>query len=521
MNYSNVANQLGKLLVIFGVCMAGFAIVALAFEEFAGEGVDVQAVGALLIGAACCLVAGGGAWFATRRGDRFLGRREALLLVVLSWILGALFAALPFWFWALLPGEAPAGHPFRSFENCYFEATSGLTTTGATILSDIEAVPREILMWRAFTHWIGGLGIVVLFVLVLPSLGVGGKRLFKAEAAAGPAPGTLQAQLRGTARVLLLIYVSLTVLEVLALWTVGRMTLYDSICHAFSNVASGGLSPRNASIGAYYDRPAVDVIVIVFTVLSGVNYGLYFLLWQRRVSDVWRNSELRLYLGCLIVASVLVSISLATSRSPLVLTTGETIDATVTESIRQGVFTSASIQTGTGFCTTDFDRWPFPAHAVLFTIMFIGGCSGSTTGGLKVIRVWICLRVLASELEHFVRPRVARPIMISGSTVDRRAQLAAMIYAAGIIVLFATGWVTVMLLEQLNPAGACSSVTAASASVASLCNVGPGFGGVGAIDNYGWMTGPSKLVLSLLMAVGRIEIFPFVVLLLPGFWRSP
>jgi trk system potassium uptake protein TrkH len=453
-----------------------------------------------------------------------LGRRDAMLLVALSWLVGAAFAALPFFLWAHLPGtDAPGGHPFRSFVDCYFEAMSGLTTTGATILSgspgtgwDIEALPRSLLLWRAFTQWLGGLGIVVLFVAVLPTLGVGGKRLFQVEAP-GPKPEGLQPQIRQTARVLLYIYLGLTAAEILALW-LARMPFFDAVCHTFTTLATGGFSTRNASTGAY-DSRAVDVIVIVFMVLAGVNFAVYFALLRRRFGHVLRDPELRTYVALLAVGSVLVVISLLGTK--ITTTTGATIpDAGAGSSIRHGVFTTVSIATTTGYAGSDFNTWPFLAKSVLIVLMFIGGSAGSTAGGIKVIRVWVAIKVMLAEIERVFRPTVIRPVRVGKSIVDDELKLATLSYVLGIILLFALGSGAVMLLEQLNPDTACDYTTAASASVASLCTIGPGLAKVGAIENYGWMTPYSKLVLSLLMALGRLEVFAIVVLLTPRFWRG-
>jgi len=517
MNYRYVIQVLGKLLVMFSAVMGGLALVAWVIDAMENWRVDVGAEEALLVSCVACLVVGGLMWRITRRCKRFMGRREALLLVASSWVLGAVFAALPFFVWArVFSGDAE--HPFCSFDNCYFEAMSGLTTTGATVLADIESVPHELLLWRAFTHWIGGLGIIVLFVAVLPSLGLGGKKLFNVEAP-GPAPQGLQPQIRQTARILWLIYGGLTVLEILALWTVARMHIFDAVCHSFSTVATGGFSTKNASIGYYYNKPAVDIIIIMFMVLAGANFGLYYQLWRGRAAAVWKDTELHLYLAMLALGSLVVAAAIANGGDPVVLTTGAEVAPDSAESIRQGIFTTVSIQSTTGFCTSDFNRWPFIAKAVLVAFMFVGGCSGSTAGGIKVIRIWIVLKVMIVQIEKFVRPNVTRPIRVSGDVVDSQLQLSAMIYVLGIIVVFAIGWGTIMVFEQWNPESACTLTTAATASVATLCTIGPGLDAVGAVENYGWFSGPSKIAMCVLMALGRLEFFAIVVLFTPTFWR--
>jgi trk system potassium uptake protein TrkH len=541
MNPLYVLKQLGLLLVVLSGILVGVAAAFFLAEAIQRRDVSPAAMHALFLAGLLGFLVGGGLLVGFRVARMLrekkrkkagrkpatpdqLGRRDALLLVALSWLGGAAFAALPFFLWAHLPGtDAPGGHPFSHFADCYFEAMSGLTTTGATILSgspgtgwDIEALPPSLLLWRAFTQWLGGLGIVVLFVAVLPTLGVGGKRLFLVEAP-GPAPEGLHPQIRQTARVLLAIYLVLTVAEIVALWA-ARMSLFDAVCHTFTTLATGGFSTRNASTGAY-DSVAVDVILIVFMILAGGNFSVYFALSRGRFDKVLRDPEVRTYLALLAVGSALVVVGLL--GTPITTTTGETIpDAGAGAAIRHGVFTTVSIATTTGYCSADFNAWPFLAKGVLVLAMFIGASAGSTAGGIKVIRVWVMMKVMLAEIERVFRPAVIRPVRVGRTIVDDQLKLATLNYALGFVLLFVLGSGAVMLLEQLNPAATCDYTTAASASVASLGTIGPGLGMVGAIENYGWMTPYSKLVLSLLMAFGRLEVFAILVLLTPRFWRG-
>ncbi|MHC5023595.1 MAG: TrkH family potassium uptake protein [Planctomycetota bacterium] len=520
MNYSYVVSRLGLLLVVLSVIMLAMAGAFFVIVVPRRMTIDIDAAWALFVTGDAGLIIGGLLWVTLRRGSRHIGRREALLLVAMSWIVGALFSALPYWLWANFHFESGNDHVLKSLVSAYFEAMSGLTTTGATVLQDIESLPRSLLLWRALTHWLGGLGIVVLFVAVLPGLGVGGKRLFQVEAP-GPAPEGLQPHIRETARWLWYIYLGLTVAEVMLLWGLTPMGLFDSVCHTFATLATGGFSTRNASVGAFHAAPAVDMIVIVFMILAGANFGLYYQLIRGRGRSVLRDPELRLYLILLFVGSVIVTASIYGSTREIALTTGEQAAATIGESIRQGVFTTVAIQTTTGFCTSDFNLWPFLAQAMLVTLMFIGGSSGSTGGGIKVIRLWIAFKVLVSELEHVFRPQVIRPVRLGGRTIEPELKLGTIAYVFGIVILFGIGSITVMLLEQwFNPAADCTYTTAATASVATLCTIGPGLGQIGAIENYGWMSDPSKCVLSLLMALGRLEVFAIIVLFSPRFWRG-
>lgn len=518
MNYPMVLSRFGLLSILLSGIMLLMSGFFLAIGTLRGFTTDTHAIAALFVTGAGGLLLGGALWYFNRKGSRYLGRKEALLLVALSWICGAAIAACPYYIWAWEATPAGALHPFQGFISCYFEAMSGLTTTGATVLSDIEAVPKSLLLWRALTHWLGGLGIVVLFVAVLPGLGVGGKRLFQIESP-GPAPEGLQPHIRETARWLWYIYLGLTVTEIAALWVFTPMSGFDSICHTFATLATGGFSTRNASVGAFYDSAAVDTIVIIFMILAGVNFGLYYQLRRGNLMSFLRDTEFRFYIFLLMAGTLLVATALALSPQQITLTTAQEVDATLGESLRQGLFTSVAIQTTTGFCTSDFNKWPFLAQSVLVVMMFIGGCSGSTGGGIKVIRIWIMIKVLLSEIEHVFRPSVIRPVRLGRSTIDPDLKLGTICYVLGSVLLVALGAGTIMLIEQLNPDNSCSFTSAATSSVAALFTIGPGLAQVGAVENYGWYSDASKCVLCLLMALGRLEIFAIIVLFSPSFWR--
>lgn len=521
MNYRFVISRLGLLFMVLSTIMLAITAGFFLFEALLDHPTDPAARQAFLLSGGVGLILSMLTWLLTRRGSRHLGRREAMLLVAISWLLGAAFAAMPYWIWSHTHFDPGEWHIFKNYVDCYFEAMSGLTTTGATVLGDaeslIEELPRSLLLWRATTHWLGGLGIVVLFVAVLPSLGVGAKRLFRVEAP-GPTPEGVRPQIRESARMLVYIYLGLTVAEVIALMVAG-LGLFDAVCHTFATLATGGFSTRGASVGAFYDTPAVDGIVMIFMVLAGMNFGLYYLLIRGRVKEVLRDTELRVYLILLAAGTALVWLAVGSSEAPIMLTDGQPVANTVGESLRQSAFTTLSIQTTTGFCTSDFNRWPFLAQAVLVLLMFVGGCAGSTGGGVKVIRLWIAVKTMLAELEHVFRPNVVRPVKIGRSVIDDDLKLGTVAYVLGAVLLFAIGAGAVMLLEQANPASDCDFTSAATASVATLFTIGPGLSRIGAVENYAWFCWESKLVLSLWMALGRLEIFAIVVLFSPRFWR--
>jgi len=512
MNLRYVIRELGLVMIVLSFCMV--AVMGWAAWNWAGGNqVERLAMLAMLISAAV----GGGMglvfWLiGSRSGQDYLGRREALLMVALSWFLGAALAGLPFYAWALMEKTALVDHAFGSFSACYFEAMSGLTTTGATVLSGVDSVPKGLLLWRAMTHWLGGLGIVVLFVAVLPTLGVGGKKLFQVEAP-GPQQQGVRPRIRETARVLWLIYLTMTVLAVL-LFKLAGMSWFDSVCHTFATLATGGFSTHDASIGGY-DSIAVDLVTIVFMVLAGVNFGLYYQLARRRFSTVWQDPELRAYLGIMLAATLIIAFCILGKTSTLM--TGVQREVGVVEAVRQSAFQVVSIQTTTGFSTADFDLWGFIPKAVLVTLMFVGASAGSTGGGIKVIRILIAAKVMFAEIERVFRPNVVRTTRVGTGVVDQDLKRSVVVYLLVILVLFGLGTLALKLIE---PAGTLDFATAATASAATLNNIGPGLGKVGATHNYSCFSAPSKLVLSFLMVLGRLEVFAVLVLFHPAFWRS-
>lgn len=540
MNYRYVAYHLGLLLLVLAAALGlTTALELVVFGWTDGERLAEVALGVstLLTG-----LAGAALWYAGRNtAVESLHRRDALLLVAAGWLVGAGLAATPYYVWAQLGGPGhvveqapvltpqelavtpavfvppPPRHPFTSPAACYFEAMSGLTTTGATVLSaspnDIESLPRGLLLWRALTHWLGGLGIVVLFVAVLPLVGGGGKKLFYAEAP-GPKSQGVRPRIAETARALWMIYLILTVAQTSA-FRIAGMTWFDSICHTFATLATGGFSTQNASMGAYYANPWIDWITVLFMVLAGVNFGLYYQLINRRFSAVFRDPELRLYLAIIAVASLVIAASIF--GRPEVLTTGETQTPGVANALRDGTFQAVAVQTTTGFATVDFNQWSFLPKAVLIALMFVGGCAGSTGGGCKVVRVLVAAKIVLAEFERVFRPNVVKPTRVGGSVIDPEVGRSVLIYFVVVALLFGVGAVGLKLLE---PAGSLDFTSAATASLTTLMNVGPGLSQVGAVENYGFFSAGSQMLMALWMALGRLEIFALLVLLYPRFWSG-
>jgi len=505
-----VSRHLAHLLFVMSALIMGVGVCGLVVHLTGGSAgtLEVEVM---------FLAAGSGAMLGLllfrlgKTGAELIGQREALVLVALSWLIGAALAALPFWYWAHLDTDPSLWpHDFDNYVNCYFEAMSGLTTTGATVVQKIGTLPKSLLMWRAITHWLGGLGIVVLFVAVLPMLGVGSRRLYRIEAP-GPTPEGVTPRMRDTARVLWLIYVGLTVVETIALRVCG-MTWFDAVCHTFATLATGGFSTLDASV-AGFNSTSIEIVIIVFMVLAGVNFGLYHQLLRRHWRHVWEDRELRVYLGILLVASIIVSISLLRHRPAVMDGQALGIGATV----RDAVFQVVSIQTTTGFCSEDFDTWGFVAKATLLVLMFVGASAGSTGGGIKVVRVLIAFKVILAELEHMYRPKVVRTVKVGATVVDPELRLNTLVFVLGIAALFAGGTILLMVFDGHQ---GIDITTAASASAATLNNIGPGLARVGATQNYAWFSDASKVVMSALMVLGRLEMFTIIVLFTPRFWRS-
>jgi trk system potassium uptake protein TrkH len=449
-----------------------------------------------------------------------MNRREAMLLVACSWVLGAGISALPYWLWAVVGGGSVTldgqvqPHVFRRYIPCFFEAMSGLTTTGATVLSDIGALPNSLLLWRATTHWLGGLGIVVLFVAVLPMIGVGGKRLFNVEAP-GPQQQGVRPRIGDTARILWAIYMVITAAAVVS-YRLAGMPWFDSVCHAFSVVSTGGLSTRNASIG-YYDSVAIDCVSMLFMLLAGVNFGLMFAAVRGRWSAVWKDEELRVYLFLKIAVVAIVALDLWGTQ--IVTTAEKSVDATFGQALRYAGFQTISLHTGTGFGTADYDLWPMLSRTLLVGLMFIGGCAGSTAGGIKVIRFWIVLKVIAASLERSFRPQVVRPLRVGRTVIEEDMKLNAVTYCVFMLMIMGVGAGLLGIFEHWQGVEI-NFLTAATSSLSTLGNIGPGFYRIGPTQNYGWFSEPSLVVLSMLMMLGRLEIYAIAVLLLPRFWHG-
>lgn len=415
--------------------------------------------------------------------------REGFAVVSLSWFLASACAALPF----LLSGAIP------SFTDAFFEAVSGLTTTGASILTEVEGLPHGVLFWRSLTHWIGGMGIIVLSLAILPFLGVGGMELYKAEGVRTPSD-RLTPRIAETAKILWGVYVLITAALVLLL-LLGGMNLFDALCHAFGTIATGGYSTRNASVAAF-PSPYIHYVIILFMIIGAINFSLHYRALRGDIGVYFRDHESRFYLAVLGTALLIACISNFHHR-----------EFGIERTFRDTLFQITSIGTTTGFATADYNKWSHASQYMLVVLMLFGGCAGSTGGGIKQIRILVVLRFVIREITRMLHPNAVVPVRVGKEAMQR--DIVANILGSFILYMFTFG-VGVLLISLLGY----DMPTSFGGVAATMGGVGPGLGLVGPMDNYGHFPGLAKWIFCVLMLLGRLEIYTMVVLAYPSFWRK-
>jgi trk system potassium uptake protein TrkH len=482
-NLKHLVHVVSVVLMALSAAMMATAGVALAFGDGDFAAFAIAAVGTLTVG-----------FLGYRTTDivRDLSVREGYAVVAFAWMAIGLAGSAPF----LLSGvlESPV--------DAVFESISGFTTTGATVFADIEALPHGILFWRSFTQWIGGMGIIVLGIAILPFLGVGGMQLFRAEVP-GPTPERLQPRIAQTAKLLWFVYAGLTAAQA-SLYLFGGLSLFEAVTHAFSTMSTGGFSPKSASIAAY-DSAYIQYVTIAFMFLAGINFSLHYRAFSSRGRIYISDAEFRFYGLLVLGGAALVTV--------LVLASGAYADQGVEPAVRDALFQVTSIGTTTGFVTHDYELWPIGAQVILLGFMFVGGMSGSTGGGMKAVRVNLLTRHAFSELKKSVHPRAVVATRMGGRAVGEDVLLNVLAFLLLYILLYVAGVLAMALLGH-------DLATSVGASAAAIGNIGPGIGEVGAVDNYGWMGPVSHLVLVFLMLAGRLEIFTILLLFHPDLWRS-
>ena len=481
MNIRSIFRILGILITLLSLTLLPPLLVALIYPDSGG----LPLVESFII----TLTLGGSLWYRYREHKSELKTRDGFLIVVLFWSVLSIFGSLPFY----LSDQLNV-----SLVDAVFESFSGLTTTGATVLSNLDEMPKAILYYRQQLQWIGGMGIIVLAVAVLPMLGIGGMQLYKAEAPGPVKDAKLTPRIAGTAKALWYIYLSLTVSCALAYWAAG-MDLFDAISHAYSTVAIGGFSTHDASI-AYFDSQLIELICSVFMLIAGINFSLHYLAFNNiNLTHYFRDPEFRTYLG-IMLTSIILCFSILWSY--------ETYSGT--ESLRHAVFQAISIGTTAGFTTVNYNLWPAFLPILLLFTSFVGGCAGSTGGGMKVIRFLLLFKQGFREVKKLIHPHAVFVIKLGKQPLDNKIVEAVWGFFAAYVFIF-----VIMLLILM--ADGLDQVTAFSAVAACLNNLGPGLGEVAL--NYASIGDVSKWVLCLAMLLGRLEIFTLLVLVLPAFWR--
>jgi trk system potassium uptake protein TrkH len=480
MRLSTVLHVVGTLLLILAPTM----LVPIPFSLYYGDRDWIAFVASAGITAGLGL-----ALRRLKRPDSDIRHREGFAVVALSWALATLCGSLPF----LISGAIP------SFTDAIFETVSGFTTTGASILSDIEALPHGVLFWRSFTHWIGGMGIIVLTIAILPFLGVGGMELYRAEGVR-TAGDRLTPRITDTAKILWGVYVVLTAVMVVLL-LFGGMTLFDALCHAFGAIATGGYSTRNVSMAAF-PSPFIQYVTVLFMVLGAMNFSLHYRARRGNLRVYLRDYECRFYLGVLAIATLVACGYTFAQR-----------EFGVERTFRDSLFQVASIGTTTGYATADYELWPNGPQYILLVLMLFGGCAGSTAGGIKQMRVYIVLRFVIREITRMLHPNAVVPVRAGKEAIPR--EIVANILGSFILYMFTFG-VGVLLISLFGY----DLPTSLGGVAATMGGVGPGLGLVGPLDNYGHFPPLAKWIFSLLMLLGRLEIYTLMILAYPSFWRK-
>ncbi|MBR1831388.1 MAG: TrkH family potassium uptake protein [Ruminiclostridium sp.] len=477
MNYKMISNILGWLLIFESMFLAVPMLTAVVYWE--------STFWAFLGTAAFCLAAG---VLITRKkpANTTLYSREGFIIVALSWIILSLFGALPF----MLTGVIP------SFVDALFEAVSGFSTTGSTIMNDVESAPRSILMWRSFTHWVGGMGVLVFIMAFIPLSGGQNMHIMKAESP-GPSVGKLVPHVKTTAMLLYTIYLVMTLAEFVTLLIAG-MDAFEALNTAFATAGTGGMGVRNASMGEY--APHIQIIVTVFMALFAINFNTYFFLIHAKFREAF-TTEVLVFLGIFAASSAVIALNI------------NSIYMDMGTSVRHSAFTVASIMSTTGFSTEDFNLWPELSRSLIVMLMFVGGCAGSTSGGIKISRILILFKSMGKELEVLIHPKQVKKIKIDGHPIEHEVVRSVNVYMVGYVLVFAVSMV-VLSFDNMD------LITNFTAVASAINNVGPGLDLVGPASNFSVFSDPVKLVLIFDMLTGRLELFPILLLFSPATWKK-
>ncbi len=480
MNFKIVIKTVSIFIISLAVVMLVPFIVALIYHEPVWKD--------FLISSCIATFFGGLGFLLCRNTQQRIFRREGFAIVGFGWMIGSLFGSLPFIFADVM-----------TMVDAYFETVSGFTTTGSTILTNIEILPKSILFWRSLTQWLGGMGIIVLFVAIVPFLGASGKQLFRSESSASSSDG-IKPKIRETARRLWYIYLGLTIAEVILL-CLGNVSFFDSLCHTFTTLATGGFSTYNTSIKAF-GSAYVETVIIVFMIFAGINFFMLYSLFTGQIKKTTGISELKTYFMILFISTLMITYFLF-----------QTGKLSMLESLRQSAFQVVSIMTTTGFITENYEVWPPFTKLLLVVLMFVGGCAGSTGGGMKVIRFQVAFKFMFNQIVKTIHPGAIKSVKVSNNLIswDNINE---------VLGFFILSFVSVVFFSLIMAALGLDVVSAFASVVATLWNIGPGLAQVGAIENFSFIPDAGKLVLSLCMILGRLEFFAIIVFFFPSFWKK-
>lgn len=481
MSFSLIFRIQGFLLLFLGISMCLPTIVSFYYCDGALISF-LFAIGITIVSGLCLI-------FICPPSEKQIMHREGFLIVSLGWIIAALFGSLPFLF----------NNTFISFSNAYFETVSGFTTTGATVIDNIEALPNSILFWRSMIQWLGGMGIILFSIAILPFLGIGGMQLYKAEVP-GPVVEKLKPRIAETARSLWKIYILLSLSEVLLLLFTG-MNLFDAVCHTFTTMATGGFSTRNKSIESF-QNPYIEIVIMVFMFAAGMNFSLHYRVFHGKIKSLWKDREFLFYLSFLCISVLLLTFSVQ-----------NTLDLKMFSSIRYSAFQATSIMTTTGYSTANFDAWPLFAKFILLILMFVGGCAGSTGGGMKCIRILLILKRCYREIFYMVHPHAVATVKIGERSIPEYILRGLSGFVIIYFLIFIMGSLAMALCGL-------DFITSISSVAASLGNIGPGLAGVGPYENFQLIPLAGKWILIIMMLLGRLEIFTLLILFIPEFWKK-
>lgn len=480
-NKNIILNFVGFLLIIEGL----FMLLGIPFSIYYGDDDVVTLVACGLMIALLGFII----FVANKNKSKEIRKREGYIIVSIGWIITSLFGAIPF----VVHGSIP------SYTDAFFETMSGFTTTGASILNNIESIPHGLLFWRSIIQWLGGMGMIVLSLAILPILGIGGMQLFVAEVP-GPTKDKLHPRVRETAMRLWGIYVLFTLVEVVLL-SVGGMSFFDAICHSFTTMATGGFSTKQASI-AYYQSPFIHYVIIIFMFLAGANFTLHYHALHRKFENVTKNEEFKFYSAVIVFWTIFITIALLIANY-----------ADFEKSFRDSLFQVVSIVTTTGYVTANYELWGTLLVLTFFLLLFSGGCAGSTGGGIKIVRHLLLFKNSALELKRLIHPRAVIPVRFNGGSVSQDIISNVLAFFLFYIIIFILGSILMALLGL-------DFISAMGAVATSLGNVGPALGSVGPADNFAHVPSLGKWILSFLMLMGRLELFTILVIFSPAFWKS-